>query len=301
MWLYFALAAPFFFAIVHIIDSYCVDELLDKPWMGSITGAIATTLTLPFLLPLSGVEIPPQQIILFGITAGILIQISQVFYFYALSYSEVGIVAAYWNMIPAILPLMSIIILGRILTLSQYLGIGILIFSSTYMLLLDSEIKTRIRTFQLMIIACFLQACSYLLQDTVFDYISFFQGFLLLAIGIIIGGLLPLLFKRVRKELISNGDKILLAGKLFILVEFINIVALAFAQKAISLGDPSLVSAAETTIPAFAFLISLLLLRYSKNLGDQRSKEKLIWKMACIALMILGVALISKSTTPYLA
>ena len=301
MWLAFALLAPLFFAAVHTIDAYCVEELLNKPWMGAITSSIATIVVifvpLPYLLPFIEFDIPSTHILLLGLTAGLLIQLSQILYFQSLSYSEAGIVAAYWNMIPAILPALSFVLFGHVLATQQYIGIALLIFASTCMLILDSTLRSRIHTFLLMLAACLFQALAYLAQDAVFEEINFFSGFHLLSIGLIAGGLLPLAFQHVRREIYSNRKKILLAGKLFVLVEFINVIALICAQRAISLGDPSLVAAIETTIPAFTFINALLLLAYTKTLGDPRTKHKIHWKFGCIALMAIGVFLVSQTTS----
>ena len=107
MWLVFALMAPFFFAVVHVLDSYCVSDIFEKPWVGGLTSSLATVvvilMAMPFVLPFIEWSLPPSKIILLALLAGGLIQASQFLYFQALSYSEAGIVAAYWNMIPAIL------------------------------------------------------------------------------------------------------------------------------------------------------------------------------------------------------
>jgi drug/metabolite transporter (DMT)-like permease len=140
MWLIFGLAAPLLWALVHILDEYCVDHLFEKPWMGVVTSAAASAIAfigLPFILFYVDFSTFSLQLFLAAIIAGLFIQVSQGFYFTALSYSEAGIVAGYWNMIPALLPVASFIIFGQILSLNQYIGIVILIIASTALCLID--------------------------------------------------------------------------------------------------------------------------------------------------------------------
>jgi len=295
MWLFFALLAPFFFAIVHVMDSYCVEELFRKPWIGMITSAIASLVVfvpLPYLVPFLSWSWPALHICAFALLAGVLIQMSQVLYFQSLSNSEAGIVAAYWNMIPAIILILSFIFLREILSISEYIGISVLIFAAVYFIRLDCDLHHRLKTFVFMFIACCLQACAYLLLDHVYIFIPYYQAFLFMVTGIIIAGLTPLLLPSIWREVRVNLPTLLPATKFIVGVEIVNILALATAQKAVALGNPALVAAAETTIPAFVFIISISLLMTLSKFGDAQSKTKLPQKLITVGFMCVGVLLI---------
>jgi drug/metabolite transporter (DMT)-like permease len=298
MWLVFALLAPLFFAIVHILDAYCVEDVFEKPWMGVVTGALSSAVIilgpLPFIIPFTSWVWPPLNIILIALIAGVLIQISQALYFQSLSYSEAGIIGAYWNMIPAMVPILSFIFLREVLTPSAYIGISILIFASTYILLLDSNREFRTKSLVLMIFACLMQAISYLLLDHSYSEASYAIIFYLMTIGLISAGILPLILKSVRTTFQKNLPQLLPAAKFFIAVELANIIALACAQKAVDLGNPSLVAAIETTIPAFIIIISIFLLGLTaEKFGDTRTRFKIQYKLAAVTVMVVGVFLIS--------
>src|SRR3989338_7051364 len=205
MWVLYALTAAVFFAVVHLLDEYCIDEIFEKPWIGVITSALASLVVLiplPFILPFVGWQWPTYSILLLAISAGALIQVSQLLYFNALANTNAGIVAAYWNIIPAILPILSYFIFGRIFTPNQYIGIVILIFSS-------------------------------------------------------------------------------------------NLIALAFAQKSIKEGSPSLVAAVETTMPGFTFLIALIVFSIFKIKYDTKIFMNIWKKYMALIVMIIGVYLVS--------
>jgi len=298
MWLVFALSAAVCFSIVHVLDSYCVKDVFDRPWMGVITSAIGTVvvyLPLPYILPFVEWQWSwsSWQVISLALLAGALIQISQFMYFNAMAYSEAGIIAAYWNMIPVILSALGFILFHEVLSLREYIGILILITSSSYMLLLDSTLKTRMISFSLMLVASCVQAFYYIIQNHVYEQIPFLQGFYLFITGYIIAGIAPLIFARIRNTFISNLPTLLPTTRIIIFIEVANIFALLSAQGAVSLGIPSLVSAIETTMPAFTFILSLLLYIFTRRMGDSRSKIRLFQKGLAVCLMTYGVWLLS--------
>lgn len=296
MWIYFALMTPFFWALVHLADSHCVEEIFEKPWMGVVTSALASMviyLAIPIFLPFISVETPPLSILFLAFLAGSLIQISQAFYFQSLSYTEAGIVAAYWNMTPAFLPLFSYFFFKEILNIPEYIGIGILIFSSVSLCLLDSNFKTRWNSFFLMLLASLLQVIALLLEDKVFEQTTYLIGFYAITSGLIFTGALPLLFKKVRETFRKNAHRVKPAVKIFLIVEIFNLCALATSQKAIDLGNPSLVAAVETSVPAYTFILSLILLGFSSRFGDIETWKKLPLKLTFVATMIVGVYLVS--------
>jgi drug/metabolite transporter (DMT)-like permease len=181
MWLLFALMSPFFWAIVHVLDAHCVERVFDRPWMGVITSALTSlvvVLIIPFAIPFVSWQVPRWEIVLLALLAGAVIQLSQAFYFQALDYSEAGIVAAYWNMTPALLPIASFVVLNKVLGGWRYLGIAILILASVSFCLLDTNFKARWRSFLLMVLASGLQVGALLLEKHVFEEGTFF-GFCL--------------------------------------------------------------------------------------------------------------------------
>ncbi|MDD5579472.1 MAG: EamA family transporter [Methylobacter sp.] len=292
MWLFYALIGPPFCAIVHVLDSHCVENVFDRPCMGVITGSLASLvifLAVFFIMPFGIGELPEWDVIAMALLAGGLIQLSQAFYFKALQYSEAGIVAAYWNLIPILLPLASYYLLGEVLTLLQYIGIGILVFTSVCFCLLDSCLQGRWYSFLLMLAACIVQVMTMLIQKVVFEQGSFFICFLIVMIGIIGAGALPLLLPNIRKALCKNMLTLRPAIPMLIGIEVVNWVALYTALRAVDLGEPALVAAVETTIPGYTFALTLLLVATTKRVDKKEARQQLPIKLALVAIMTVGV------------
>ena len=295
MWVIFGLLAPICFACVHVLDSYCVDDVYEKPWMGMVVSSFASiaVLTLyPFILPFVHIETIEWQIIGAAFLAGIIIQVNQALYFEALDYSDASIVAAYWNMTPALVPLFSFVLFDELLGGTAYLGIAIIIISSIGFQLLDTKLHGMWNSFLLIFTAVILQIAAIFLMDYVFDNISFYFGFLIFSIGLIVGGIFPLLFMEIRVAFFENIIKLKKSFRLFVYIELINLLAYGFMQAALKYGIPSFVSALEATTPAFVLLAGLIFSKYTYLHINNKIFGFIKLKIFFICCMSIGVFMI---------
>ncbi len=297
MWLYYALLGPPFWALVNILDSHCVGNVFDRPWVGVITGSLATAVILlafPFVLPFIDWALPDWEIIALAILAGGLIQLSQAFYFQALESTEAGIVAAYENFTPTLLPIASYFILGDALELWHYIAIGVLVMASLCFCLIDISRDGKWDSIVLMLVTCSLQVMAILIEKYVFERGTFVICFMLIILGVALSGILPLLFSRkVRKIVRENSPKLKPLALMFIGLECANLVALYLSQKAVDLGSPALSAAMETTVPGYTFLITVALVYFKHRYGDEDAKYRLRTKLLLVAIMSVGVAQIA--------
>jgi drug/metabolite transporter (DMT)-like permease len=296
MWLFFALLFPFFFAVVCVLDSYCVERVFDRPWMGVITSSLASVvafLALPFALPFAIWNEPRWEIIALALLAGTLAQVAQGLYFQSLSYSEAGIVTAYLNLVPVILPVVSYSLFGQAFGPWTYVGIALNITASVLMCLLDSNFQARWKSFFLMLAGCFLYAAGVLVEKYIFDRIPVLEGFLLITAGIVISGSLSLALPRVRLVFRKNMAALRPAFVILIGIEVVNLLAIYFRHRALSLGDPSLIEAVATIQPGYTFGLSFLLYVIAPRFGDAQAKENLWLKLLLVGAMVSGVRLVS--------
>jgi uncharacterized membrane protein len=264
--------------------------------MGVITSSIASTIVIaivPFVFPFVDWTWPETKTILLALLAGILIQSSQIFYFQALNNSEAGVVAAYWNLTPAMVPVASFIFFGKLLLTQQYLGISVLVITSVCFCLVGTNIQTNWQAFWLMLIASCFQVNALLLEDQVFKHCTFFIGFLLITVGIIVSGILPLLLAKVRQTFRKNMALLQPAIPMLFGIEIANLIALFMSQRAIDLGVPSLVAAVEATVPAYTFALSILLLTIFSPFGDQDAWNHFPFKLFLSVVMAFGVRMVT--------
>jgi uncharacterized membrane protein len=294
MWIQYALFSSFLWAIVHVLDEHCVDNIFSKPWLGVITSSGISAgifLLVPFVnMP---IVIPQWDVLIVCMFTGMVIQLSQVYYFRALDSSDSGTVAAYWNLTPTFLPVISYWLFGYIITGNNYIGIGLLLVASIGLCVID-KFESKWDTLYLMSIAASLQTGVVLLEKYIFDRSQFFGAFLAISMSICLTGLFSLGMREVRVSLVKDLPKIKKALPIFVIIELVNWLALYTGQSAVKMGVPSLVSAIEASIPAFAFAISLTVMGLSHKI-DAEIKRKLPIKWAMVGLMMTGVWLIGAS------
>lgn len=299
MWLFYALVGPPFWALVHILDSHCVGNVFDRSWMGVITSSLATAVIFFIVLlffPFGNVELqlPGLNIILLGMLAGGLIQLGQTFYFKALEKTEAGIVAAYGNFTPTLLPIASYFLVGDVLEFWHYLSIGVLIIASICFCLIDISRNGKCDSVFLMLFACTIQVSAILIEKYVFENGTFLAGFMFIIIGVILSGVLPvLLINNVRKAFVQNLPKLKPLASVFVGIELANLVALYMSQKAIDLGSPTLSAAMETTVPGYTFLLTMFLLAVKHRFGNREASYKVGTKLLLVGIMTAGVVQIA--------
>jgi uncharacterized membrane protein len=293
MWLFYALLGPPFWALVHILDSHCVGNVFDRPWMGVITSSLATaaiSLIALVVLPYENWQMPQWQIIALAMLAGGLIQLGQVFYFQALEKTEAGIVAAYGNFTPTLLPLASYFFMGDVLQPWHYVAIGVLVIASICFCLIDIKRHGKWDSIILMLLASTVQVSAILIEKYVFSNCAFYIGFAFVILGVVLSGIIPLfVVPTVRKAFFINIPKLKPLATLFMCIEMANLVALYMSQRAVDLGSPSLAAAMETTVPGYTFLLTILLLTLKPRYGNEEARYKLRTKLVLVGIMTLGV------------
>ncbi len=261
MWIIFALGSSISFSIVHLLDSYCVGSLYNKPYIGIIVSALVSSLpfaAIPFLHFEIVRDLFNSKIVLLGILSGILIQASQLLYFQSLKYSEAGIIAAYWNMVPVLLSIFSFTIFGVFFSVKQYSGLIFVICASIGICRMDSNMRSRWNSFLLMLNASLLQVVAYFSQSNLYLTASFVTGFFSINLGFFLFGICMLFIRKFRQEFMANWP--ILRGSLWLLLltEIFNLLSIALREKAIQSQQVALVAGILATIPIFTFIFGVL-------------------------------------------
>jgi drug/metabolite transporter (DMT)-like permease len=290
MWLILSLSSSLVWAIVHILDEHCVDRIFSKPWVGVLTSSTISA-GIFLLVPFSGqkIVIPSWEILAVCLLTGAVIQGSQYYYFLALDCSDCGTVSAYWNLTPTFLPVISYWLFGYVITGNNYLGIGMLVLGSVG-LCLNDRLPDKWNTLYLMTIAASLQTVVVLLEKYIFDRTDFFGAFLAITVGTVAAGLSGFKSAEVRATFRANLPSIRQAWRVLVAIELLNWIALYLGQSAVKDGIPSLVSAIEASIPAFAFGLSMGIAFLNRQFEIYRKGLGL--KLSMIGLMMVGVWLI---------
>lgn len=294
-WLLFALASAALWAILHVLDSYCVARVYERPYMGTIMGGLMTLGLLPVLalgLLETGWRPIPAEAWVLALLCGVAYMTMQWIYFTALDTCESGIVSGYWNSLSFFLPVLSYVILGETFPPVVYIGIAIVATSSVGFALLDESVTHRWRVFWMMQGGVLLQAAYFLMQDRLFEVCPVYQGFLMISLFIGLTGLCPLLLRGCRTTFRRNWATIRPAMRFLVVLELVNCAAVACSQFAVAYGRPSLVAAVEATMPAFTFLFSMALFWRTGRFGEERARSRIVIKICLACVMAFGVWLL---------
>lgn len=295
-WLLFSLISSLAWAGVHVLDSHCVDKVFDRYWMGTITTSLMLLVTLPFLMAAEWYwQVPSMPPAAFAacLVAGSLYMLGQVLYLKALTWSEAGIVAAYWNMLPLLLLMAGYFWLGETLSWAKYGGCLLIVTAAASFCLVDINRVDRGRSLLIMFVATCLQVGYFLIVDHLTLQYASVAVSVRVTLGIIGAGLTPLLFRSTRVPFFESWPRIRSSAGVLMTAEALNVAAMLANLWAVGCGSPAMVASVEASIPGFAFLLSLLLFRFTSRYGEEESKHRLPAKLLLVTGMCLGVWLVS--------
>ncbi len=287
MWFIFALLGAFLWTIVSLFDKYSVHSIFTRASQGLIVSGIFSGVGFIFA-DWSNLD---TSLFFWSVVAGLLLQFSQFCYFSALEDEEVGDLTAFGSSYPLLVALF-VIPFGKFLNPAQWLGIVLIVVGVVFLRWKRAQ-KAASRSVKYVVGYVLGLALSSLVVSEVMDSYSFLSTLGPYCIGIVVGGLSPLLIIKERKEFKDVIKIHLPKFWLFALIEILNVAAVAAEVYAISIGHPALVNAVASTEPALVFIFAHSL-GSIKGLGIVFPKTSQIHhKLMITFLIILGLGLIA--------
>ncbi len=305
-WFIFAILSTVVSAVVQVIDVYLrEDRIFVDPIEPTVVSGLMQAM-LWIVIPFVGFQLPGNTWIVFlAIFGGILHILSLFFYFRAVfSFGDISLIAILWNLLLAVVPLLAYLFLGELLTIGEYVGI-VMLFAGAFFITYSKDTDNRIffRVAGLMLVAVVLMSISIVCLKNVYEYTSYWNGYLLYNFGIVGGtalGCLLFLGKKTGRRLRKTTQKFLY---FFIFVEFLQLVGDSLSNRATSLGPASLVTAIESTQSFFVIVVSVIVAFFVRLFF--RKKELLVksiqamqfqalpMKIVALIFMFIGAYLVS--------
>ncbi len=307
-WIFVAFLAPFFWALVNIIDIYFVSGVYEDEWDGVIINALFQLL--PWLLPLFGLVefvFPGWTAASTAFLGGAFLMFSYYFYFKTLFVSnDMVVVQALANLSVPLVPFLAWLLVGEQLSAMHYIGIAVA-FAGAMLFSFHGEIKEKSfgKVFALMTGAFVFLSLSMVFQTMAFQATGndFWSCFLLFSIGATIVGLLISLFdhKSIRMRMKHIYDISRNFFFVFVLAEALNLLAVVALQRAIDLSPAvSFVAVIGSLAPVFVMVLSLLLvvifLKTNREKSRQIYQDQLVafkTKIIACCIIAIGIYLIS--------
>jgi drug/metabolite transporter (DMT)-like permease len=296
-WFYLALLAPFFFAVVTLIDDTLVRSVYKGPYFTSMVAGLAGALPLLSRIFLHADSIP-IHIGLLALLAGFLTPVYYFFYFRALETESPSIVIAMFGLTPATLPFLAHFLLHEKLAAVQLVGFLIVLLASLSLAVTEVRKFKFSKALSLVLIGVVILDLISILTKHVYQQVDFYPAYLYYSAGMGIGGIymLMLIYFSKSKDIFKGINKSLKKFfLLFLLAELFNLAAEFVGNLAVSRGPLSLVKVIEWTQPIYVLLIALALYPILPNYFREAAEGKIAKKLALMGVIIVGLMLINKA------
>ncbi|MBP6044848.1 MAG: EamA family transporter [Microgenomates group bacterium] len=296
-WLFFALLGPAIYVIINFIDKYIISRKIKDysamPIFGSITGFVIGLL----FWALSNYPILQPFDALILILSGVFTIWGTVFYFKALSSEEASNVVLFFQAIPLMVLVLSIIFLHESLTTVQGFGFLIILAATTYALKKTGGARFRLnKALILVLIADAFWAVAAVLVTLAINANSFTEILSYESWGIGVGGLILYLFFPKKRR--AFHKTVQTAGLKIIFIVFVNEVIFVIAKSvtyyAYSLGPTAQVSVLGGTQVLFGVLYGWFLTKkFPKIFKEDIRRSTLIKKFILAIFTVFGILLIT--------
>ncbi len=272
-----AFLAPFFWALIAVIDNYFVSGVYEDELDGTLISAFSQ-IFIWILVPLGVIPFNSPGVASFwAFSGGTLLIVSFYFYFKSLFILNDSVFMQLLYSLSIIMtPFLAFIIIGERLKFANYIGLllaffGILSFQWTKKKIVKESLTKILPT---MIGAIFFLSLSMTLSKKAFEMNNdFWSIYLLFSLGATC--MLPILFIMKKgigvrvKRLINLNKKYLLV---FVLSETLAVLATLAAEKAISMAPAvSFIAVIGTLIPVFILLITSFLLLFFRAVLSEKT------------------------------
>lgn len=297
MWFLFAFLAPAFYAIAEIFDNFLVNKEFKHPLTLVFYTSLFNLIFVPILFAFQPPTLPPLHTIPIFIMLG-LVGVGYLYpYYKGLKSDDTSVAISFFAIGRVFIPVLAFLIVGEVLDIQQYVGIGIIIIS-VFMLGLHHTRKK----FKFSKAVWYIGFAAFLLAfEGVFLKLLFDDG---VSVSTAIGGQATfglvlscsLLFsKKVRTDAHSVLPLFIKLSPLFLLEELFTFLGQYAENWAISLTSLSVVKGITMVAPFFILIYAWI----GRGLFPQIFKEdlhrkKIIHKLLLFTFLIIGILLIKE-------
>ncbi|MBA7544585.1 hypothetical protein ES705_36946 [subsurface metagenome] len=300
-WFTLALFASTLWAVAILVDKFVLTHHIKDAFSYQIFLTVTLIPAVLVLFIFSSFRNSPL-VYLTILVSGMILGVAFVLYNKALLVEEVSRVTPLFYLSPLFVLIFASLFLAESLSMKEYLGIGLMVFSAISVSLRRSEHKSKSKSISLslspaLFMILFLDlilAGKDVLAKFLFSYVDFWSYLFWFILGEIVGRPLLLLLPGIRRKFVADMKS--LSSRICLLC-FINssIVCMGFVFyfSAVSLTYVSLVSTMLSTQPFLVLLVATVLaVFYPGSLNERIERKGLIIKLIAVVMIIIGSYLI---------
>lgn len=295
-WIYFVLISQGIWSVTSLIDKIVISKgYIKNPLVYIVLNGISSIL-LVFLLPFVGFEPIKVSDLLIGLLGGILFSAGVSIYYKAVQYEEISRIVMIGQLGPIFVLVLSYLFLNEALAINSFIGFLFLVaagFAVSYRKV-NGSFKIS-KSLGLMLVSIFLTSISLIIAKHIYNVTSFWSAFLWLRVTGFTA-LLVLLLPSVRTNTLSTFKAMKPKIKCLMIFKMaIDFSAFVFAGYALMKGPTSLVAALSSSLlPLFVFILALAVsIYFPRIIKEELDKKSVLTKLAAVALIIIGIYIIS--------
>jgi len=298
-WIFFALLAPFLFALTNQIDKTLLTRYFTKV---KPTTLLFYTVIVSVIIALAIVSFKPSVLNVPMLDAGLMFAAGILFYFAvtpfikALSIEEASRVIPVFQIQPVIAYIFGVVLFGETLSVHQALA-GVIIVAGALLINLDLDNRRRFKgiVFGLVALSCLF----YMLESVTFKFVGGHYGFWDAAfyqfLGTAVAGVFAFIvirgyradFKKVSKE---GGIKVLAGATLSAMLSMGGRMAFNYS---LLLAPLVMVQLVQGTQAIFVLIIGTLLALFIPKHGKENiSRKHMVQKTVSIVVILAGTTLL---------
>ena len=271
LWLIFALISPFANALVNVVDVYFAKGVYENEWDGAAISCMFKIVALPSILIWVVLQGESQLVLsqfseidksLFGLAfiGGIFYSLSSYFYFRAVmsGKADVVFIEALFNLTAVFVPVLAVLVLGKVLTVNQWIGVVLACFGAfvLYVKAQDLSVENLIgkKTASMILASICLSICL-VIESKVYESAPFIPIFCVFSCGCFMTGCAYAIVRKMKKmqSLTSLCRRFFF---IFIIMETLELIGALSQELALSMTESYYVSTVYCFQPVFALVIS---------------------------------------------
>lgn len=292
MWVTLALLAPLLWAASNIFDKYALSKLSRGVYEFIFLGSLASIVIIIVTTTIFGIE-RFAPIIIWSLAAGISLQLSYLFYSYALNQEDASYVIPLYITYSVVVLLLGPLF-GETISTHEYISFGI-VFAGAFLISLE-KLSFSIHRYRkgalLMIPAIILIAFYTLFFDKSLQYLSFSDSFIYTEIGFALAGLGLIMIPKCRQEILAGLKQMNLKKfKYFLLNDTIDLTGHLLYQYALFIApSASLIAVIGGVQPFYVLILGLLITYLFPQITTENvTKNELIQKLAGTGIIFSGL------------
>lgn len=297
MWLLFAFLAPAFYAIAEILDNFLVNKEFKHPFTLVFYTTLFNLIFIPILFFFEPPQIPPSDTIPLFIVLG-LVGIGYLYpYYKGLQSDDTSIAISFFAIGRIFVPVLAFLIVGEVLDVLQYAGIGLIIISVFLLGIHHKRSSFRLSKAVWYIgFAAFLLAFEGVIFKLLFDsgvtVSTAVGGQAIISLAL---GLTLLLFTKTRIKIKTAFPVFIKLSPIFLVEELFTFLGQVSEAKAISLTSVSVIKGITMIAPFFLIIYAWFGHSFFPNLfKEDLHKKQIEKKVLLFIILVIGIMLIKE-------